>query len=307
MELLRDLDPMKPRPGVQYSPDGSYLALVAAGGVKVWDRTLTRTIAELPSTSPVLAVGFDPGSKAPWACQADGQLRSVSLPEGKERPAVILKPSLSAAAFDRAATAIIVSTEGGQLLRFEVTGKALPELPPIKAGIRAETLAWSPDGQLIAVGTSEGNIQLWHADGTPTHRLQAFNTAAQCLVFHPNGHWLLAARQGAGGMWDVDSGKLVLTLPGLPGGFADDGQSLATGGPGEVSLCNMLLTEVVREFAGHRATVEKIAWSRDNRHLASLDTSFQIRVWDRTKSTPVDSFQGPRGQAHTTTSGQHRR
>jgi WD40 repeat protein len=42
---------------------------------------------------------------------------------------------------------------------------------------------------------------------------------------------------------------------------------------------------------GDQFRVSRLAWSRDNRHLVSLDSRFEIRVWDRERGEPAAIFR----------------
>src|SRR5262249_9481475 len=55
------------------------------------------------------------------------------------------------------------------------------------------------------------------------------------------------------------------------------------------------IPRVIQPLSGHRAVIERIVWSSNNRHLVSLDSSYEVRVWDVTQARLVDMFQAPRG------------
>jgi hypothetical protein len=81
-------------------------------------------------------------------------------------------------------------------------------------------------------------------------------------------------------MWDVRTGEQLLSRPDAPGGFARDGRRYAGGTPGRVSFNDLLLPDGLHHLTGHGGFIEQLAWSGDNRHLASLDSGFEVRVWD---------------------------
>jgi WD40 repeat protein len=99
-------------------------------------------------------------------------------------------------------------------------------------------------------------------------------------------------------VWDVATGELLLTGRGacanVPFGFSRDGRWLAAGDWAMASFAELVIPDVVQHLRGHAAGVERLAWSRDGRTLASLDTRFQARVWDVERAKQVDVLQAPR-------------
>ncbi len=311
-----ELDTERERPRVWYSPDGTHLLFApATGGLQLWDETVTRMIKELepPGASPVLAIGFDREVKTLWACHADGQVQSWSLADFKrvadwnlnaedaesaEKGRESVTPhfsassafsafslSITAAAFNADATLLAVGDDSGRVQLFEAKGKPLPASPKLSSQVNG--LAWSPDSRLIAAALKDGDVEVWQTDGTRVHLFPAFQVATTVL-FSPDGRWLLAGGQSHGlRVWNVTTGEPVLDGDYVPWGFARDERRLVGASAGEVALIDLLAPEAVRELSGHHGRVEHISWSRDHRHLVSLDNRFEVRVWDLQRGTSV--------------------
>jgi hypothetical protein len=164
-------------------------------------------------------------------------------------------------------------------------------LPLVKSAV--ESLAWSPDGGLLAAGTRDGTVRLWERGGASAGRHHAFTTGVHHLLFTPDGRCLLAGERGALRVWEVHTGEEVLRGAGCPGGFARDGCTLALGRQSGVQRCELLAPTCVRRLSGHRAHVEKLSWSRDGRRLAALDSGNEVRVWDVARGLVVDSLAVP--------------
>jgi WD40 repeat protein len=49
----------------------------------------------------------------------------------------------------------------------------------------------------------------------------------------------------------------------------------------------------VRNFGRHQATIDQIAWSRNDQHIVSLDSSYQVKVWDTVSGQLKDEFLAP--------------
>src|SRR5262249_3685264 len=133
-------------------------------------------------------------------------------------------------------------------------------------------LAWSPDGQLVAAGMDEGLVRVWGVDGELSFEDSTEIVEIKTVQFTPNGQWLLAGwRSGGMRMWDVGNRGHVLTGNRVPGGFSQDGQHFAGGDGGGAAFCRLLVPRALRQFRGHHSGAVRLVWSRDNRHLVSLD------------------------------------
>jgi WD40 repeat protein len=292
---------------VRYSPDGKYLVLLpAGGGLEVWDGELTRNV-DLEEGGKVryLAVAFDGPVKTLWACRADGEVRCWSLPDlkpaGRWKDGGVRGAPLSAAAFSEDTGLLVVGEENGASRLRWPDGKSR-SIPAARSPVTA--LALSPDGRLVAVGTQSGTVQLWQLgdeDVVPSYRLRLGNSDVTSIVFQPGTRYVLAGvRNGGTRVWDATTGEQVLTGPEAPWGFARHGRRFAAGGAGGVTCCELSPPEVIRPLAGNLAQPEQTAWSRDNRHMVSLDSAFVMRVWDVVAGRPLREFRGPPGRFYPT-------
>jgi WD40 repeat protein/tRNA A-37 threonylcarbamoyl transferase component Bud32 len=305
LRLPDGLDPQQPRPRLAFSPSGKYLAFAPADGrLELRDGQTLQTISSLggASSEPVLAIGFNPAETMLRVCRVCGWVEDWSLPEGDGAswPVPGLDGSeLTAAAFDAAGERLAVGTGAGQVLlcRSDAQGVHTPRSPTgtLQAGGGiVESLAWSPDGGLIAVGSRDGSVGLWRPDGFAVGRYAANEIGVSNLLFSPDGRWLLAGERWEPlRVWDVRTGEQVLAGGLPPWGFARDGRRLAGSMGHSVEFCDLYLPSALRRLGGHRAHVGQLAWSGDGRRLASLDGAAHVRVWDVDRAAAVDAFAAP--------------
>ncbi|MGV3662678.1 MAG: c-type cytochrome domain-containing protein [Prosthecobacter sp.] len=118
---------------------------------------------------------------------------------------------------------------------------------------RANSIAFSPDGRTLAVGSGE------------------------------------PSRSGDITLWDVAGGKLTKTYAErhldsvLAVDFSPDGKLLASGGADKaVRITDLSSGKVVKVFEGHTHHVLALSWRVDGRLLASAGADNVVKVWDWT-------------------------
>ncbi len=195
---------------------------------------------------------------------------AVPLPEGSiarlGRGEVWVKSALSA---DGARLA--VASRYGVWLRDGHTGAEIARLEGSADGIR-RTLAFSPDGSILAGGGEDGSVRLWDvASGGYKDTPERHRGRVLAMAFSPDGATLATT----GGedkrirLWSVHSGQPQATLAGhlwdvVSVAFSPDGRTLASGsGDGTVRLWSVDDRLHTATLEGHGAWVHAVAFSPD--------------------------------------------
>lgn len=124
------------------------------------------------------------------------------------------------------------------------------------------SMAASPDGAYLAVGSFSGQLRLWHiADGKPVWSARGHSRTAWALAFSPDSATLASGGyRGTVRLWDVVSGHCVQT------------------------------------FNGHRAWVRSVAFSPTEPLLASVSDDETVRIWDIDDGTCRHIWEGHVGR-----------
>lgn len=161
----------------------------------------------------------------------------------------------------------------GQETPVDIHGDALPagalaRLGTVRFRYAATSVAYSPDGKILAAGGADNQIRLFNsATGQEIRRLKGHQPRSYSPPRDPKRAFdLLVDSQGQGN---------VTTLA-----FSPDGKMLASGGWDElVRLWDVDSGTELRKMLAHKAMVARVAFSRDGTILASrggLDGTLQV-------------------------------
>ena len=161
-------------------------------------------------------------------------------------------------------------------------------------------VAFSPDGQLLATGDSNGEIRLWQvADGQPVLTFQGHTNWVWFVAWSPDGKILASGSADQTiKLWNPNNGQCLKTFSGhsnwvLSLAWSPDGRILASGSADRtIKLWNPNNGQCLKIFLGHTNTIWSVAWNPDGHTLASGSADQTIKLWNPDNGQCLKTFLG---------------
>jgi WD40 repeat protein/serine/threonine protein kinase len=296
-----------------FSPGGQTLASASQDrSVKLWDLgprdktdadRLIRTLAGQPAG--LSAVAFSPDGRRLLAACGDGTVKTWDVATGQETYSFRGQVQYGTSARFSADTRRLAWACWDGIVKVWDTATGREDLDLRTNTHWNRSVAFSPDGQRLAVAGMDGTVRL--LDGTTGREMltiYAHPNAVADVAFSPDGHRLTSASYDSTvRLWDAtpltgdpqarhcvtltDHEHLVNRVV-----FSPDGRWLASASwdttvklwelvgqsePGASAPGAILLRSTLR---GHQGNVSGVAFSSDNRTLASVGWDNTLNLWD---------------------------
>ena len=185
-------------------------------------------------------------------------------------------------------------------------GKPIRRLEGHSAAVR--TIAFDPDGKVLATGSRDSFIQLWNADtGERIRTLSGHQSWVRSLAFTPKGDRLVSGggytpnkEVGEVRVWDMATGQQVLAFAGHNQGVravavSPDGKLIVGAGTefgisSEVKLWDAATGQERFTLVGHTHVVTGAAFSPDGRRIATSSYDGTVRLWSTATGQEVFSL-----------------
>jgi WD40 repeat protein len=179
-------------------------------------------------------------------------------------------------------------------------------------GYAATSLAFSPDGKMVASSESGNWVHVWDAaTGRELTRFGGGKTSPSgmegihAIALSPDGKRIITGGNATQAMvlWDITTGREIISLRGHQGpilavAYSPDNRTVASGG-GEktIRLWDTTTGQELRQLLGHEGWVRCIAFSPGGTILASCAET--IRLWDATTGKELRRCDGHRFEVNS--------
>ena len=153
-------------------------------------------------------------------------------------------------------------------------------------GDRIWSVAWSPEGQIMASPSEDGTVRLWRRDGKLLRVLTAHQDKVSGASFSPNGKYLATSSEdGTAKIW-TRKGELIKTLTGHQGrlwgvAFSPDSQLIATASDDRTVKIYTQDGREIRTLTGHTNEVRNVTFSPDGKLIATASEDNTAKLWTR--------------------------
>ncbi|MHB8524498.1 MAG: WD40 domain-containing protein, partial [Limisphaerales bacterium] len=218
----------------------------------LWQQCQGEQLSILGSHSNgVTAVGFLPGGKTAFSAGKDNAVRLWDLESKRQVALLPHATNVTGAACSPDGRWLATSTEDRKnpLLLWDLATQQATQHLLTNAWLRPNSLAFSPDGKLLAFVDVATGVHVW---SLATHQ-----DIAQLPAYH---HWLAS--------WGL--------------AFSPDGQTLAysENEAGDIVLWDIRNRSVIWRLKGHAWYVTSLAFTPDGQFLLSGSADRTVRLWD---------------------------
>lgn len=262
------------------SPDGKTLLTTDGSEVQLWEAATGKPLRKMTADKASFTRDFSRyariGSGSQVAlCDTSTEKEIRSFDAGEPVALLILSPDGSRLAAASRESVQVWATASGKKL-----GTLRPERPMISS------LAFFPDGALLATGAQQGSLQVWNVGtGKEAFRLPApRNAPVRSLAISDDGKRIATPGVGGPMVWDVSTQNLKsairpTTSPACVA-LSPDGSMVACGDArGAIRVWEVDSGKPLQSASGHEAPITCVALSADGRTAAS-GASDAIRLWD---------------------------
>jgi len=256
------------------SADGKRIASASAREFKLWDGEKREWLADL-------------------GVENEGA-RSVALsPDGAWLVSIHRDRTAHLWDVDKKSERMVLNREAGEVASTQSVpgadpGTASPPPSDAPEPEAIQALAYSQDGQWLAIAREDGRVSLRTARDGKVHReLEAFTDVAASVAFSPDSQLVASASFDKSiKVWKVESGDLVTELAGHTNwifgvAFSPDGQTLASASYDKtVRVWDLSSGTEVARLTGHTAGVRAVAFTRDGKRLISGGSDRTAIVWN---------------------------
>ena len=246
-------------------------------------------------TPPAVPSPGAPFPAAPDASPTSSPQPATTGQESYRQLALLGKGWIAAMALSPTGDDVAAAGPTGIFLYDRLSGEPRHFLPTKQT----RSLAFSPDGALLASGGLEGEILFWDPEqGQLLRTIRSHGGSVNALAFRSDGQVLVSGgtdefiRQ-----WAIPSGEELRSFTSLTGDISSlavspDGAQIAADGINSVFVWDAASGAIVHRLEGHSERVFSVAFSPDGRWIASGGDDNSILLWQAASGEQIRRLEG---------------
>lgn len=206
--------------------------------------------------------------------------------------------SVYAVRFSPVGDRVALATDAGTAIFDTSDGKQVAELKG-----KASSLAWSPDGSVLMVGTGDA-LHFWNT-ADYSKEIAAIPLDAQTLIvglprepFSPDGKSIVVLRQDdTAARWQIGGSREVAILDGhsaplTDASFSPDGGRVATAAEDKtVVVWDAATAKKIDRLEGHEKAIDQVSFSPDGIRILTVGRDQTVRVWDAASGSAIATLR----------------
>ncbi len=169
------------------------------------------------------------------------------------------------------------------------------------------SVAYSPDGQTLASGSSTWTLRLWDAHaGKLLQSLDGHSGSVTSIAYQPGGRLLASAsNNGTVRLWDLAASQMLSVMQMHRGSIRSvawnsSGELLASASDDRtINIWSIAARRTLYTLSGHSDSVLGLAWSPVDNLLASASADRTVRIWRIASGTLLYLLDGHGGAVRT--------
>jgi WD40 repeat protein len=271
------------------APDGDTICTAADdGAVRTWNAKSGELIREFEGhKNTIISLAFSPNGKT-IAAGANGTDDVIlwDAASGETLKTVNSSPDHTGAICFNPAGDKLATTAYQRIYIFDLATGELSATHWCHSNETVDAIAWSPDGEAIATGAADNNVELWMPNtGDRLAVLKGHREAVYTVDFSPDSRQIASAGSDATIIqWRRPSQRdevnfLAQTV--YPLALAPKSALAASAGEkGQIALWDSTSADRIATLPGHTAGVTSLVFFPDGRRLASFGIDSTVKIWD---------------------------
>jgi WD40 repeat protein/basic membrane lipoprotein Med (substrate-binding protein (PBP1-ABC) superfamily)/DNA-binding CsgD family transcriptional regulator len=272
-----------------FNPNGELLASAGVDNiVRFWDPDeghLHHTLARFESD--ISNISFHPQNPFLAVSSVDGKVQIFSLSAGTEVFTLPVSGTPGPVVFSPASSQLAYVGRGGSINIWHMNQGGVSQYPQTDDAI-ITSMAFSPDGELIATVTEDGFVTLWDQAENITWQMQSLTKAANQIAFSFDSQAIIVAGEDrVVSLITTNSGEaqedwiLGSSARSLAANPVENHLAIGTA-HGLLKIYDLGTRELVLDIVAHQESLNSVVFHPEGKLLATAGQDGTVKLWDTT-------------------------